>query len=63
VETSIIPEAKKERQVRSNVKVMLTVFFDSRVVVHHKYAPQATTITKEYHQEALHRLHDSVQRK
>jgi histone-lysine N-methyltransferase SETMAR len=64
VETSIIPEAKKkERQVRSNVKVMLTVFFDSRGVVHHEYAPRGTTITKEYYQEVLQRLRDSVRRK
>jgi hypothetical protein len=34
-------------QVRSNVKVMLTVFFDSHGVVHNEYAPQSTTITKE----------------
>ena len=34
------PRPKKARQVRSNVKVMLTAFFDSRGVVHHEYAPQ-----------------------
>jgi hypothetical protein len=63
VETYIIPEAKKSTQVLSNVKVMLTVFFDSRGVVHHEYAPQGTTITKEYYHEILHRLRDSVRRK
>jgi histone-lysine N-methyltransferase SETMAR len=42
---------------------MLTVFFDSRGMVHHEYAPQGTTITKEYYQEVLHRLRDSVRRK
>jgi hypothetical protein len=40
--TSLRP--KKAQQVRSNVKVMLAVFFDSRVVVHHEYAPQGHTI-------------------
>jgi hypothetical protein len=55
------PRPKKARQVRINVKVMLTVFFDSRGMVHHEYAPQGTTITKEYYQEVLHRLRDSVQ--
>jgi hypothetical protein len=54
------PRPKKARQVRSNGKVMLTVFFDSRGVVHHEYAPQGTTTTKEYYQEVLHRLRDSV---
>ena len=29
------PRPKKARQVRSNVKVMLTCFFDSRGIVHH----------------------------
>jgi hypothetical protein len=42
---------------------MLTIFFDSREVVHHEYTPQGTTITKEYYQEVLHRLRDSVRRK
>ncbi|PNF36742.1 hypothetical protein B7P43_G11567 [Cryptotermes secundus] len=31
---------KKARQVCSNVKVMLAIFFNSRGVVHHEYAPQ-----------------------
>jgi hypothetical protein len=44
-------------------KVMLTVFFDSPGVVHHEYAPQGTTIPKEYYQEVLHRLRDSLRRK
>ncbi|XP_077541268.1 uncharacterized protein LOC144153510 [Haemaphysalis longicornis] len=35
-------------QVRSNVNVMLTAFFDSRGVVHYDYAPQGQTITKEH---------------
>ncbi|XP_037509168.2 protein GVQW3-like [Rhipicephalus sanguineus] len=43
---STSPRPKKVRQVRSNVKVMLSAFFDSRGVVHHEYAPQGQTITK-----------------
>ena len=57
------PRPKKARQVRSNVKVMLTVFFDSSGVVHHEYAPLGTTITKEYYKEVLRRLRDAVRRK
>jgi hypothetical protein len=38
---------KKVRQVRSNVKVMLTVFFDSEGVVHHEFLPQGKTVTKD----------------
>jgi hypothetical protein len=47
----------------SRFRVMLTVLFDVRGVVHHEYASQGTTITKEYYQEVLHRLCDSVRRK
>lgn len=57
------PRPKKARQVRSNVKVMLTAFFDSSGLVHHEYAPHGTTITKEYYQEVLRRLRDAVRRK
>jgi histone-lysine N-methyltransferase SETMAR len=35
------PRPKKAWHVRSNAKVMLTVFFDSNGVVHHGYAPKA----------------------
>ena len=44
---------KKARQVRSKVKVLLTVFLDSRGVVHHEYALQGQTVTKEYY-EGVH---------
>ncbi|UYV61159.1 K02A2.6-like [Cordylochernes scorpioides] len=37
------PRPKKARQVRSNVKVLLTVFFDCRGVVHHEFLPQGRT--------------------
>ncbi|UYV74787.1 hypothetical protein LAZ67_12000976 [Cordylochernes scorpioides] len=43
------PRPKKARQVRSNVKVLLTVFFDCRGVVHHEFLPQGRTVNKEYH--------------
>ncbi|UYV65632.1 hypothetical protein LAZ67_3004911 [Cordylochernes scorpioides] len=37
------PRPKKARQVRPNVKVLLTVFFDCRGVVHHEFLPQGRT--------------------
>ncbi|UYV72816.1 hypothetical protein LAZ67_10000875 [Cordylochernes scorpioides] len=46
------PRPKKARQVRSNVKVLLTVFFDCRGVVHHEFLPQGRTVNKEYYLEA-----------
>ena len=57
------PRPKKAWQVRSNVKVMLTCFFDSRGIVHHEYAPEGQTINKEYYLEILRRLRDAVRRK
>ena len=54
---------KKARQVRSNVKVMLNAFFDSPGVVHHKYASQGQTISKECYRDVLRRLRDAVRRK
>ena len=54
---------KKARQVRSNVKVMLTCVFDSRGIVHHEYAPEGQIINKEYYLEILRHLRDAVRRK
>jgi len=42
---------------------MLTIFFDSRGVVHHEYTPQGQSINKEYYLEVLRRLRDAVRRK
>jgi len=59
---STFPRPKKASQVRNNVKVMLTVFFYSCGVVHHKYAPQGQNSNKEYYLEVLRRLRDAVWR-
>ncbi|XP_068620627.1 histone-lysine N-methyltransferase SETMAR-like [Battus philenor] len=44
---------KKALQVRSTVKVLLTVFFDCRGVVHHKFLPHGRTVNKEYYLQAM----------
>ncbi|KAJ4440735.1 hypothetical protein ANN_08959 [Periplaneta americana] len=49
--------------MRSKIKVMLTVFFDVRGIVHHEYAPEGQTVTKEYYHDVLRRLRDAVRRK
>ena len=54
---------KKAREVRSNVKVMLTCFFDSSGIVHHEYAPEDQTINKEYYLQVLRRLREAARRK
>jgi hypothetical protein len=46
IEVSRVSEAKKERQVRSKVTVMLTVFVNQRGNVHHEYAPDRQTVIK-----------------
>ena len=60
---STSPRQKNARQVRRNVKVMLTVFFGSHGVVHQEYAPQGQNIDKEYYLEILRRLRVAVRRK
>ena len=52
-----------DRQVRSNYKVMLTDFFNSRELVHNEYALQGQKINKEYYRDVLRRLRDAVRRK
>jgi hypothetical protein len=57
------PRPKKAQRVQSKVKVLLTVFFDYRRIVHHNYAPESQTINREYYLEAICHLRDAVQRK
>ena len=54
------PQLKKAKLVCSNVKVMLTCFFDSRGILHHEHAPESQTINKEYYLEVLRCLCDAV---
>ena len=54
---------KRACQSQSNIKAMLTVFFDQKGVVHHEYAPEGQEVNKEYHQEVLRRLSDAVRKK
>ncbi|UYV72914.1 hypothetical protein LAZ67_10001150 [Cordylochernes scorpioides] len=57
------PRPKKARQVRSNVKVLLTVFFDFRGVVHHEFLPQGRTVNKEYYLRVMHNLREAIPQK
>jgi hypothetical protein len=57
---SSCPRPKKAQRVRTKVKVLLTVFFDYRGIVHHSYAPKDQTINKVYYLEVIHHLHDAV---
>ena len=56
-------DQKKARQVRSHVKVLLAVFFDSEGVVHYEFLSQGRTVSKEYCQEVMQRLREAVRKK
>ncbi|UYV78510.1 hypothetical protein LAZ67_16001822 [Cordylochernes scorpioides] len=57
------PRPKKARQVRSNVKVLLKVFFDCRGVVHHEFLPQGRTVNKEYYLQVMRNLREAIRQK
>ncbi|UYV73009.1 hypothetical protein LAZ67_10001506 [Cordylochernes scorpioides] len=57
------PRPKKARQVRSNVKVLLTVFFDCRGVVHHEFLRQGRTVNKEYYLQVMRNLREAIHQK
>lgn len=55
--------AKKAREVRFNVKVMLAVFFVPKCVAHHEYIPQGSTVNQTYYIEVLKGWRDTIYRK
>ena len=57
------PRPKKARQIRSKIKVLLTVFFYASGVVHHEYLPERSTVNQTYYIEVLKRLRDAIRRK
>ncbi|UYV74896.1 hypothetical protein LAZ67_12001710 [Cordylochernes scorpioides] len=57
------PRPKKASQVRSNVKDLLTVFFDCRGVVHHEFMPQGRTVNKEYYLLVMRNLRKAIRQK
>ena len=54
------PRPKKARQVPSNVKVLLTIFFDCNGVVYHEIFPQCCTVNKEYYLEVMPWLRKAI---
>ena len=57
------PRPKKTSKVWSNVKVLLTVFFDSNGVVLHESLPQDSTVNKQYYLKVMHRLCEATRQK
>ena len=57
------PKPKKARQVRSKIKVLLTIVFDAGGVVHYWYLPKSSTVNQAYFIEVLKRLRNAIRRK
>ena len=57
------PSSKKACQVRSNVKILPTVFFDCNGMVYHKFLPQGLTVNKEYYLVVICRLREAIRHK
>ena len=57
------PKAKKARQGRSNVKIMLISFFYANRIVHKEFVPPGQTVNQQFYLKVLKRLCNSVQKK
>jgi histone-lysine N-methyltransferase SETMAR len=57
------PRPQKACQVRSNVKVLFTVFFDYRGVVHNEFFPQGRTVNKECFLQVMRKLSEAICKK
>jgi len=57
------PRAKKARQSRSNIKVVMIVFFDLDGIVRAEFVPRNTTVNSEYYKSLLEHLRNDVYRK
>ena len=55
IETNVI--------VRTNVKVLYTIFFDCHGVVHHEFLSQDRTANEEFYVEVMSRLSETVRPK
>jgi len=63
LENSNSPQAKKARQIRSNVKTMLISSFDATGTVHKEFVRPGQTVNEQFCLKVLKRLCDSVQKK
>lgn len=57
------PRPKKARQSRSNIKIMLIVFFDWKGIVHQEFVPRGQTVNKEFYLTVMQRLREAVRKK
>lgn len=54
---------KRVRQSQSKIKIMLTVFFDYRGVVHYEFLSTGQIVNKEYYLNVMRRLREAVRKK
>jgi len=54
--TKSSPRPKKACMSRSRVKTMITVFFDSRSIVHKEFVPPGQTVNHAFYKDVLERL-------
>ena len=52
--------SKRARQSRSKIKVMMTVFFDFRGVVHYEFLPPGQSVNKKYYLSVIRRLRQAT---
>ena len=57
------PRPKKAQMSRSNMKVMMVVFFDWQGVIHYEFVPRDQTVNKEFYLTVLKRLREAICRK
>ncbi|XP_029673845.1 protein GVQW3-like [Formica exsecta] len=56
------PRPKKNRQVRSNVKVLLILLTDFNGIVYHEFLPPGRTVNKKYYLEVLQVLREAIKK-
>lgn len=61
--TKFSPRPKKARQVRSNVKTMLIVFFDIEGIVYYEFVPHGQTVNQVFYKDVLIRLRERIRKK
>ena len=56
------PKPKKAQQVQSNIRIMLSSFFDANGIVHKEFVPPGQTVNQQFYLKVLKGLCDSVQK-
>ena len=56
-------QQKQARMQRSQVKVMLIIFFDHQGMVHHEFVPQGQTVNQHFYKEVLTRIVNKIRQK